>query len=231
MDAEINYLQRDAVTLRGTVDRNRAAMDEGGYTEENYMVFNTAINDLKTKETAQQKAEKEVEDKTAALNALVAITQKTISEVKSAAKSAYGNDARNLNKFNVGASVPKTVKNLVPLCEYMNELIGEKKTDLMKNGLKQTKIDSLISAETELSTLDEAQESAKKISKLRTTERNKAAKTLKDIMSRIRNFAKACFTDSPEILEQFKPIPKGRGGAGGNDEQTPPENTTPPAGK
>jgi len=34
MDAEINYLQRDAVTLRITVDRNRAAMDESGYTEE-----------------------------------------------------------------------------------------------------------------------------------------------------------------------------------------------------
>ena len=44
--------------------------------------------------------------------------------------------------------------------------------------------------------------------------------------SLVRAFAKTCFAGKPEILVQFKPIPKGHGG-GGEDETPPvepPEN-------
>jgi hypothetical protein len=106
MDASINYLQRDCGSLKSTIDTNRTAMNEGGFTEPTYTAFIEDTDDLKVKETAQQIAVKDAEDKTAQLNEIITNTQKLVSDVKAAAKSAYGKDARNLNAFNIGADIP-----------------------------------------------------------------------------------------------------------------------------
>jgi hypothetical protein len=227
MDASINYLQRDCGALKSTIDTNRTAMNEGGFTEQTFTAFIESIDDLKAKETAQQKAVKDAEDKTAALNELVGSAQKLISDVKAAAKSAYGKDPRNLNAFNIGADIPKSVKNLIPLCSYMNDLITERKTVLLENGFKQAKIDALAALPEQLNAADDGQENAKKIQKTRTMERDAAARVLKEKAAKIRNFAKACFSDKPEILLQFDPITKGRGGDGDDEEKTTTTPTTP----
>ncbi|MFA5806242.1 MAG: hypothetical protein WC879_16530 [Melioribacteraceae bacterium] len=230
MDAAINYLLRDSGALKSTIDLNRTGMNEGGFSDESYISFIGAIEDLNTKETAQEKAVKDAGDKTAAQNEIVAGTQKLISDVKAAAKSAYGRDKRNLSMFKIGEDITKSVKSLIPLCSYMIEQVQERKAVLLKNGLKQTKIDALIATPAQLKTADDVQESAKKIQKSKTLERDAAAKELKEQIFKIRNFAKACFSGKPEILVQFNPIPKGRGGAGGEEEENPPANTETPKG-
>jgi len=222
MDAAINYLLRDSVALKGTVDRFRTEMNEGGFTDESYASFGGAIDNLSAKETAQQKAEKDTEDKTAAQNEVVADAKRLISDVKAAAKSAYGKSKRNLNLFKIGVPIPTSVKSLIPLCSYLIEQVQERKEELLKNGLKQSKIDALIAYPAQLKTVDDEQENAKKIKISKTIERDDAAKVLKEEVFKIRNFAKACFSDKKEILVQFNPIPKGRGG--GKDDQ----NSTPP---
>ena len=213
MDAAINYLLRDSSALKGTIDRNRAGMNEGGFLETTYTSFTSCIENLNGKETVQETAVKEAADKTAAQNEIVSRIQKQISEVKFAAKSAYGKDKRNLNLFKIGEAVPKSVKALIPLCNYMIEQVNERKTDLLKNGLVQAKIDALIAAPAELEAADAAQESAKIIQKTKTLERDAAVEELKELTFKIRSFAKVCFSGNPEILGQFKPITKGRGGA------------------
>ena len=228
MDASINYLQRDSSALKGTVDSNRTAMNDGGFTEETYTAFVADIAGLDEKETVQQKAVKDTADKTAVQNEVIANAQKLVSDVKSAAKSAYGKDPRNLNMFNIGADIPRSVKSLIPLCSYLSELVEERKAVLLQNGLKQEKIDALKALEAGLKTADDAQENAKKVQKTRTMERDQAAKVLKDRAGKIRNFAKACFSDKPEILVQFNPIPKGRGGANGKEDNNPPPNPPTP---
>lgn len=226
MDAAINYLQRDSSALKGTIDMNRTAMNEGGFSDEFYSAFLGTVENLNTKETAQEKAVKDAEDKTAAQNEVIANKLKLISDVKAAAKSAYGRDKRNLNMFKIGSDIPKSVKSLIPLCSYMIEQVQEKKEVLLKNGLRQSKVDELIAAPAELKAADDTQENAKKIQMSRTLERDAAAKELKEQVFKIRNFAKACFSGKPEILVQFNPIPKGR--SGGNVEEPTPVNPITP---
>ncbi|MFH1197879.1 MAG: hypothetical protein V1720_19415 [bacterium] len=229
MDVTINYLLRDANALKGTVNLNRSAMDEGGFTEENYLTFTTAIEDLQAKETAQQNAVENTGEKTAVQNETLERIRKLVSDIRAAAKSTYGKDQRNLKLFKVGTVITKSVKNLIPVVTALNELVTERKLLLMKNGLTQVKIDALAAAASDLNTVDKEQENAKSLQKTRTIERDTAAKNLQEQVFKIRNFAKACFSDRPEILVQFKPIPKGRSGAGNGEIETPPENSTPPA--
>lgn len=211
MDTSINYLLRDCSALKRIIDANRSGMEEAGFTEESYLGFTGAMADLALKETAQEKAVKEVAEKTSEQNDAVAEIVKLISDVRASAKSAYGKNPRELKLFNVGSVIPKSINNLIPVCNYTVELVESRKAILLKNGLKQSKIEKLAAAPAELKLLEDVQENAKKIQKSRTLERDASAKVLKDYAFKIRNFAKACFSDKPEILVQFDPIPKGRG--------------------
>lgn len=213
MDAGINYLQRDSSALKITIDLNRDAMNACGFSEEMYNSFIQSIENLKLKETAQQNAVRNSEEKTTVQNEIIADIQNLISDIKAAAKSAYGKDKQILKLFKIGSNIPKSVKSLLPLCSYLAGLVEERKAELLKSGLTQAKIDSLNSASDELKAADDDQENEKKIKKSKTLERDAAAKELREMLFKIRNFAKACFSGKPEILVQFKPIPKGRGGA------------------
>jgi len=89
--------------------------------------------------------------------------------------------------------------------EYHDTLLG--------NGLVQADIDALNSSYGLLVSTDASQENAKKLQATATVVRNDAATKLKDLMLRTRSFAKTCFAKNPEILLQFKSIPKGKGTA------------------
>ncbi len=226
MDAAINYLQRDAGSLIKTVNLNRTSMEEGGFSEESYTFLNTAAENLALKVTECDKAEKQMQDSTKALNATIAETRQLISDVKSCAKSAYGKDQRILNLFKVGDKVPESVNNLIPQSEYFNSVVQERKDVLLKNGLTPAKVSKMGTAAVDLKNSDDTQENAKKLRKSCIIQRDTAVKVLNEEMFKVRNFAKACFSGKQEILVQFKPIPKGRGGTS-SGEETPPEN--PPA--
>lgn len=75
---------------------------------------------------------------------------------------------------------------------------------------------------------DAGQENTKQLQVAATKARDGAAKELRALCLKIRNFADACFSKSPEILLEFKPIPKGRGGKGKKDDETPLQEPTKP---
>jgi hypothetical protein len=232
MDVLINYELRNSGTLKRTVDKNRAAMDAAGFEEAVYIAFTGAIDNLSVKVTAQKKAVNALGDLTEEQNRYVRKVHRLIREVKAAAKSAYGKSKKELKMFYVGESIPLSTKNLIPVCNYFVELIADRKTILMKNGLKQAKIDALTAVPGELIAIDELQEISKKTQQSLTLERDLELKALKELEFKIRNFAIACFSDQPEILIQFDPIPRGRGKSVGDDEQpkdpSSPENADNP---
>lgn len=223
----IDYLLQDSKAALAAVEANRPALTEKGFTEAAYSGFAEARNALKTSEVAQQKAVKTAEDKTAIQNAVMQEVTELLKSVRNAAKSAFGNDTRVLKQFKIGEKIPGTVKKLSTTCEYMLTVVEDKKTDLLKSGLVQADLDNLTTAKERLESSDAEQELAKKQQESATLIRDKAAKVMKEKLDSLRNFVAAAFVKKPEIAVQFKPIPKGRGGKGKDD--TPPDDTTPPA--
>ena len=225
MADNIDYLLQDSAALILTVDNNREAMNAKGFKESSYTALTNARQNLSTKETAQQKAIELAEKKTAEQNQLLNSTRQLIQNVKNAAKSAYGKDEAILRSFKVGEEVPKTVAKLSTTCKFISAVTLEHHDALIENGLTEEDIDKVHSASGNLTATDSVQENSKKIKSSATVARDNAAADLKDKMFRVRNFAKTCFAGNKEILLQFKPIPKGKGGSSGGEE-TPPE--TPP---
>jgi hypothetical protein len=218
MSEKIDYLIQDCDALLKAIDENREAMDAKGFSEARYTALTSANGDLIQKEAAQQRAVKLVNEKTVEQNDAMESVSEIIQQIRNAVKSAYGKDDAKLNLFKVGDRVPATVKALRSLTEYMMQLTLEYHDVLLENGLLQEDIDGLNSSYGLLVSTDAVQENAKKLQKTATVVRNDAAKKLKDLMFKTRNFAKTCFAKSPEILLQFKPLPKGR--AGGNGKET-----------
>lgn len=212
MAIKIDYLLQDCEAFIKAIDDNKSAMTAKGFSDSNYTSLIEAKENLKLKEAAQQRAMKLVADKTAEQNVSITDVTDLIKRIRSAAKSSYGNDERNLKLFKVGEQIPNSIKKLRPLCEYMNGLLLEKHEILLQNGLTQEDIDELNSSYGKLVAVDASQENAKKLQVAATLTRDEAAEKLKDKMFRVRNFASACFAKNPGILLQFKPIAKGAGG-------------------
>ena len=213
MTAKIDYLVQDSTALLQAIDGNRAAMDAKGYTETRYTALVNAKDDLIQKEAAQQRAVKLVVEKTAAQNDSIKSVAGIVQQIKEAAKSAFGKDPAKLKLFKVGDKIPNSVKSLRSVTEYTMQLALEYHDTLLANGITQDDIDALNSSYGLLISTDASQENAKKLQATATAVRNGSADKLKDLLQRTRSFAKSCFAKSPEILLQFKAIPKGRASA------------------
>ena len=164
-------------------------------------------------------------EKTAAQNDSIKSVAGIVQQIKEAAKSAFGKDPAKLKLFKVGDKIPSSVKSLRSLTEYIMQLALEYHDVLLANGLTQEDIDALNSSYGLLVSTDASQENAKKLQATSTAVRNSSADKLKDLMQRTRSFAKSCFAKNPEILLQFKAIPKGRVSAPAE----PPTEATPAA--
>ncbi len=221
MSIIVDYLIQDSDALLKAVDSNRTAMSAKGFTDAKYAALTGAKTDLISKEAAQQKAVKLVDDKTAEQNAAIKHVAGIIQQVKNAAKSAYGKDERMLKIFKVGETISSSVKALRSLCEYMTGLALEHHDVLLENGLTQEDIDALNSSYGMLVAVDASQENAKKLQVSATMLRDEAAAKLKNQAFKVRNFAKTCFAKNPEILVQFKPLPRLGGGRKNADANTP----------
>lgn len=227
-----NYLLQDSEAALVSVNANRAALTAKGFSDAAYNELVEARNGLRSTELAQQKAVKLVEAKTAEQNGVMIGITELIRKVRNAARSAYENNPQKLSQFKIGEKIPDTVKKLRTTCEYIASVVDEKKADLLQSGLVQEDVDELNTASDRLAATDAAQEAAKKTQVSATLSRDTAEKLLKNKLTKMRNFVKAAFANKPEMLVQFTPIPKGRGGKGkpGEDETTPPpDTTTPPA--
>ena len=225
MAAIVDYQLQDSEALLKAVNNNREAMNAKGFSDASYTVLVDAKGNLLLKEAAQKKAVQLVADKTAEQNQCIQGVSELIQRIRSAAKSAYGNDEKSLKLFKVGEKIPSSVKKLRPLCEYIEGLVLEHHDVLLQNGLAQADIDELHSSYGNLVAVDATQENAKKLQVAATIARDDAAGKLKDKIFRVRNFAKACFAKDKEILVQFQPIAKGAGGRNGGAEGNaqPPE--------
>jgi hypothetical protein len=214
----IDYLIQDSDVLLKAIGQNREAMTAKGFTDERYTELANATGDLIEKEAAQARAVKLVNEKTAEQNDVMKKVIDTMQQIKDAAKSAFGNDPAKLNVFKVGGKITKSVKSTRSLAEYFKNLTVEYKDVLLANGLVQEDLDGLNSLYQQLISTDADQENAKKLKKTSTLVRNESAKALKELLFKARNFAKSCFAKNPEILLQFKPLPKGRSGGNGTEE-------------
>ena len=224
MAALVDYVVQDCEALFKAIDENRTAMSSKGFNEGKYNALLNAKDDLILKEAAQQKAVKLVEDKTAAQNETVQRVIKVIQKIKDAAKSGFGKDERHLKIFKVGDAIQASVKKLRPLCEYFAGIVLEYNDILIANGMDQTDIDAFHSSYGDLVAVDATQENSKKLQMTSTMNRNNSLKKLQEEMFKVRSFAKSCFSGNPEIVLQFKPIPKGAGRKGEG-------NTPPPDGQ
>lgn len=212
MAVKIDFLLQDSEALLQVIDSNRTAMNEKGFSEASYNAFINAKENLRVKELAQQKAVRFLGDMTAEQNSTINHVAELLRMIRNAARSAYGNDERNLKLFKIGEVIPVSVKKLRPMCEYTMGLVMEKSEILLQNGLTQDNIDDLNTSYGKLVAVDANQENAKKLQKAATQSRDDAAENLRDKMFRVRNFAKVCFAGNNEILLQFRPIAKATSG-------------------
>ncbi len=195
-------------------------MTAKGFTEARYTAFVNACNDLIQKEAAQQRAVKLVSEKTTEQDDAIKAVALVVQQVKNAAKSAFGKDPAKSKLFKVGVTIPNSVKSLRSLTEYIIQLANEYHDTLLENGLTQEDIDGLNSSYGLLVAADASQENAKKLQATATVVRDDSSAKTKDLAFKARSFAKTCFAKSPEILLQFKSIPKGRT-SGNGEVETP----------
>lgn len=231
MAVKVDFLAQDSDALLLAVNNHRSAMDAKGFSTPVYTGFIDAKENLRAKEVAQQTAVKTAQDKTALQEFYISEITRTIKVIRSAVKSAFGKDAQKMSLFRVNDAIPKTVKGLRPMCEYLTGVASVNTAMLLENGLSGSDISDLGTFLTNLIAADAAQENSKKQQVAATKARDDAAEDLKKICTKIRNFADACFSKNPEVLVEFKPIPRGRGGKGKGGDETPPETPTPPVVK
>ncbi len=213
----IDYVLQDAATLLEVITANRDLLRSKGFTEAREEVINNAYNEAKQKNGAQIKALKLVNEKTNEQDIAFDNFLQLVVKVQNAAKSAFNGNSGMLKKFRIGDKQPGSVKALTTWGEYFSGLILEYDDILLENGLVQDDLTAFNTAYSQLLAVDAAQESAKRLQVSATIARDAAIKKLKDQIVRVRNFAKAAFAGNPELLVQFKPMPKGRGGQGAEE--------------
>ena len=167
-----------------------------------------------------------MELKTAEQNKAMDTTSKIIQKIRDSSKAAYDTNDPKLKLFKIGEQMPTSVKKMRSLCEYLAPVVLEYTDILLQNGLEQADIDLFHSASGTLIAADTTQENSKKLQKSATITVSQEYANLTKVMAKTRAFAKTCFAESPEILVQFKPIPKG---GGGNNNNPPAEPSNPPS--
>ncbi len=210
MSKNVDYELADASAVIDRVKENSETLTQKGFTKAKEDALVNAYNEVKLKNGVQLKAVKLAIERTAAQNAAFNNLLGLITRIQNAAKSAYGRNDAVLKKFRVGDKQPNTVGRLTSWGEYFTGIILEHDEDLLANGLLQDDLTNLSLYYANLIAADTAQESAKKLQASATIERDKAVHNLRDHLMRTRNFVKAAFAKNPEILVQFKPLPKGR---------------------
>ena len=219
MADKVDYAVQDCGQLEKTVAAYFEAMAKKGFTEARKQALTSARELVVQKSSAQTNAVKLVEVKTVEQNTAMANSAKIIQQVKDGAKASFETGDARLKLFRIGDQMPTSVKKMRSLFEYMSPVVLEYTGTLLQNGLEQADIDLFHSTYATLVAADTAQENAKKMQKSATISRDDAYVALKKEMSKVRAFANTCFKNNPEILVQFEPIAKGRGG---ENEDTPP---------
>lgn len=227
MADKVDYAIQDCEQLEIAVVNNLDGMKQKGFTDARKEGLTSIKESVILKNAAQQKAVKLVAAKTVEQNTAMEAVSRIIQKIRDGAKAAFDSDNPALKLFKVGEQMPVMVKKMRSLCEYLAPIVLEYTDILLQNGLVQEDIDLFHSASGNLIAADASQENAKKLQKAATINRDLELEKLIKEKTKVRAFAKTCFSGRPDILVQFKPIPRGRGISSGGDE-TPPENPVQP---
>jgi len=184
--------------------------------------------DLVKKNSTQVAAETAMEQKTAAQDQAVRDAHDAISQLQEAAKSAFTGDKVKLKEFSVGIDKPENAKGTITLLDYLTGVAQKYHDDLVENGMTDEDITNLSTIYAALVAANAVAENAKKLRNAATETRDASLAALKKTINATRNFAKAALKGNKAALEEFKPIPKGRGKRKGG---TPPPALEPPQSK
>ncbi len=186
------------------------------------------ITSLTKLNTGQIKAQDFLDTKTREQDEWMVQANSVLGSIRNAAKSASKDPENkiNLTTFKIGVDTPQSVKAMTSWLDYFSGVVVENHDVLLANGMTEEEIASVGTLYASLIAANAAQENAKKLRNAATERRDYAAKALQQTVSGIRDFAKNVFKNDKAALEEFKPIPKGRG----RGKNKPPEPPAPQAG-
>ncbi len=226
MPIVVDDVVQDSKALRATVETHKEELAAKGYGESKVKNLDNSIDNLLKKDAAQKTAQTDLLQRTSGQDTAMNAAFKMITKIQNAAKAAYGRDQVKLKLFKVGDEKPKTVGKMLTTLEYFTGIIGKYSTDLISNGLLQDDISNLSTIYANVVAADAAQENAKKLRNASTETRDAAAEDLKQELFKLRKFAQAAFDGNKALLEEFKPIKRGRGKAAPAPPSPTPTQTT-----
>ncbi len=214
MPIEVDDVVQDANALRtGPMEKYKAELAAKGYSEARLGKFDASLDNLLKKDSAQKTAQAALLQKTqeqdAAINTAIAV----ITKFQNAGKAAFGRDRVRLKEFKVGTDKPKSVGGLITMLEYFTGVAGKYTAELLANGLTEDDLSGLSTVYGALVAADASQENAKKLRNAATSTRDGVLSILKEEVFKVRKLAQVVFAGDKAVLEEFKPIQKGRGKA------------------
>lgn len=217
----------DAKVLRATMETHKAELTAKGFKEARFTDFDSSLDAVLKKDASQKSAHAMLLQKTADQDSAVENGLKTITKIQNAAKSAFGRDKTRLKEFKVGTDKSKSVSQLTIDLEYFTGLCAKYHDELIENGMTEEDVAAVSTTYGTLVSSDALQENAKKVRNAATQTRDDALAALREQVFKVRKFAQAAFAGNKALLEEFKPIAKGRGKAGAKPR--PPVPEPPPA--
>jgi len=208
MAEHIDSTLRSGSLMIKLVQTRRISMDAKGFKEERFQELVSSYNDLNEKNTAQAKAMAIASEKTAELGKIISSATSLIKKLKNAIKSAYPDDKQKHSLFLIGEAVPTSVKTLATKLHYYIDILPDYTKVLLENGMIQAELDSFAALYDSLLSANSEQEQANNAQVAATKARNAAEKLLLKKISSIKNFAKVCFADNEEILNEYENIAK-----------------------
>jgi hypothetical protein len=224
MDAQINYTIADGTNLSKKVDEKLPLLKAEGFDEENNVKLKTGITALTAAEKTQSGAVNATDNKIAAKETIVAKAIALIKRLRDAARASYQDNSPKLKQYKIDDPISMGVNSLCSFCEYLGQIAEAEISVLSRNGFNQSDLTELLAIAEQIRNAASDRRSAIKEQKAATIIRNDAAEVVEKLCKKIRRFVKARFSDKPEILVLFEPITKGRGSAGGDDEEKKTEN-------
>lgn len=224
MPIEVDDVVQEASAVRtGPMEKYKAELAGKGYGEARVSKFDSSLDDLLKKDSAQKAAQaallQRTQDQDTAIDGAIAM----ITKFQNAGKAAYGRDKVRLKEFKVGTDKPRSVGRLLTMLEYFTGLAGKYSVDLLANGLTEDDLSGLSTVYGALVAADATQENAKKLRNAATGTRDTALSVLKEEVFKVRKLAQVVFSGNKAVLEEFKPIQKGRGKGGTKPPTPPPE--------
>jgi hypothetical protein len=219
MPVKVDHTLQDGGNVGQAMDNHMEIIITSGGGQKKRDNLRVSLANVAKLNKDQIKAEDFLDGKTKEQKALMLQADILITAVWNAAKSAAkekDNDI-NLKKFKVGTDKPHSVTAMSALVDYLSDVVVEYHDVLVANGMREDEITSLPALFAALVASEAAQENAKKLRKAATGRRDNAARELQATITGIREYAKNVFKNSPDILEEFKPIKRG-----GKNKKNPP---------